>query len=115
MVVCDCLDTKRGNLWKHVAKTYMYIKGSSPSIPFGFSHMTPPMEEMLLPALSPALILDCNHLEGEFNATQVGVGVEEENPNLINEHTKQWALVEFSKAIDHCMLMKCKSICLEWR
>lgn len=28
MAVCDCPDAKRGNLCKHVAKAYMYIKGS---------------------------------------------------------------------------------------
>ena len=84
----------------------MYIKVSSPSITFTFPHMAPLMEETLLPALSLSLILNCNNLEGECSATQVGEGDEEERPNLIDEHTKKWVISKFSKVIDHCILMK---------
>jgi hypothetical protein len=106
MVVCDCPDAKRGNLCKHVVKAYMYIKGSSLSIPSTFPHMDPPIKETLLPTLSLALILNCNNLEGECSVAQVDEGDEEENLNLIDEHTKQLALTYFSKVIDHCILMK---------
>lgn len=51
--------------------------------------MAPPMEEMLVPVLSTTLILNCDNLEGECNAAQVGEGDEEEKSNLIDEHTKQ--------------------------
>lgn len=88
MAVCDFPYANRGNLCKHVAKAYMYIKGSSPFVPSNFSHMAPSMEETLLPSLSPTLILNCNNLKGECNAAQVGEGDEEENLNLIDEHTK---------------------------
>jgi hypothetical protein len=68
--------------------------------------MDPSTKEMLLPALSPALILNFNNLEVECSATQVGEGDEEENLNLIEEHTKKWGLSKFSRDIDHYILMK---------
>jgi hypothetical protein len=49
MVICDCLDAKRGNLCKHVVKAYMYIKGVSPSIPLSFPLMAPLVGAMLFP------------------------------------------------------------------
>lgn len=48
MAVCKCPYAKRGNLCKHFTKEYMYIKGSSPSIPYVLSHMALPKEATLL-------------------------------------------------------------------
>lgn len=96
-------------MWKYVAKAYIYIKGSPPSIPLDFPHMDPLTKEMLLWALSPTLIPNYNNLEGECNTIQLGKGDEDEGLNLIDEHTKEWLLFQFNKVIDHCILMKCKT------
>jgi hypothetical protein len=61
----------------------------------------------LLPPLSLSLIHDCNNFEGECSTTLVGKGDEEENHNLIDEHTKKWVIVEFNGTIDHHIFMKC--------
>ena len=85
MAICDYLDAKSGNLYKHVVKAYMYIKGASPSIPPSFPHMTSPSEitlladsaetSMLLPTLSPTLIPNYNSFEHECNATWLAKGM----------------------------------------
>jgi hypothetical protein len=62
---------------------------------------------ILLPPLSLSLIHDCNNFEGECSATLVGKWDEEENHNLIDEHTKKWVIVELNGAIARHILMKC--------
>lgn len=61
------------------------------------------------------LIPSCNSFESECNATLVCEGDEEENHNIIDEHTKQWVIVEFKKAIDIVFLQNAQKICLNWK
>ena len=92
MTFCNYSDTERWNVWKHVAKEYMYIKRVPPSIPPSLSLMTYPMDAMLFPnsLQLPTSICGCNNFKGEWSATPVGKVDQVEKHNLIDENTKSW-------------------------